>query len=205
MIHNWSNGNKLPVAVEKPFGDAVGVLFLTSLDSKRAHLRAPALQTPPKFHKKTPEKEEKNAFSGGRGNKREILGSPPFGPPPFGPPTLRGPHPSGQPPFPLQAPTLQAPSFWVWVLTPLGPHNSHPHPVSGFGRPPLRVLHPLRPRPLGAPPSSGNLVPHPSGLRPPPQSQKSQKLAVAKVGLAKQGRGQTRSWPKAVVAKLGRA
>ena len=99
-------------------------------------------------------------------------------------PTLRLPI-FGPPKF--RAPTLQAPSFCFLVLTPLGSHNSHPHPVSGFGRPPLRV-------------------PHPSGPHPPPQSQKSQKLAVAKVGLvvAKQGRGQTRSWPNKVVAKLGR-
>ena len=65
-------------------------------NSKRAHLSAPTLQTPPKFHEKTPEREEKNEFCGGRGKKkREILGLPPFGPPPF------GPHPSGP--------------HWIWA------------------------------------------------------------------------------------------
>ena len=43
---------------------------------KRAHLSAPALQTPPKFNEKDQqEREEKNEFCGGRGQKkREILG-----------------------------------------------------------------------------------------------------------------------------------
>ena len=67
---------------------------------QRAHLSAPALQTPPKFHEKTPpEREEKNEFCGGTGKKREILGPPPFGsplflgwaPPPFEPPPFEPP------------------------------------------------------------------------------------------------------------------
>ena len=52
--------------------------------------------------KKTPESEEKNEFSGGRGkNKREILGPPPFWAPPFGAPLFLGlgPHPEKPPPF----------------------------------------------------------------------------------------------------------
>ena len=86
-------------------------------NSNRAHLKAQALQTPPKFHEKTPEKEEKNEFCGGRGKeKREILGPPPFGPPPFlgSGPTLPGPHPSG--PKPLHR----------WGPFPLGPPPPNP-------------------------------------------------------------------------------
>ena len=91
--------------------------------SKRAHFRAPALRTPPKFHEKTPKREKKERkLWREREKKRENL----------------APHPSG-PHF-----------FWVWVLTPSGPHNSHPHPTDcettgrhffqvwapRFGRPP---------------------------------------------------------------------
>ena len=43
--------------------------------SKRAHFRALALQTPPKFHEKTPREGRKKENCGGRGQKkREILG-----------------------------------------------------------------------------------------------------------------------------------
>ena len=53
-------------------------------NSKRAHFRAPALQTPPKFHERTPRERKKNEISGGREQKkREILGLPPFWAPPF--------------------------------------------------------------------------------------------------------------------------
>ena len=43
---------------------------------KRAHIRAPALQTPPKFNGTTPKRRRKNC--GGRGKKKraEILGGP---------------------------------------------------------------------------------------------------------------------------------
>ena len=55
-------------------------------NSKRAHFRAPALQTPPKFHERTPRERErrKKIVAGGGKKKREILGHPPFGAPPFG-------------------------------------------------------------------------------------------------------------------------
>ena len=49
-------------------------------NSKRAHFRALALQTPPKFNAKTPKRGRKKEICGGRWEKkREILGSPPFG------------------------------------------------------------------------------------------------------------------------------
>ena len=48
----------------------------TVREPKRAHV-SPALQTPPKFHERTPEREEQNEFCGGRGKKKsEILGGP---------------------------------------------------------------------------------------------------------------------------------
>ena len=61
-------------------------LHTTTRTSKRAHLSVPALQTPPKFHEKTPREIRKNEISGKREQKkREILGLPPFGPHPSGP------------------------------------------------------------------------------------------------------------------------
>ena len=65
-------------------------------NSKRAHFKAPALQTPPKFHKS--QENEKKENCGGRREKREILGPPPFGAPPFGAPPFGAP-PFGAPPF----------------------------------------------------------------------------------------------------------
>ena len=59
-------------------------------NSKRA--RAPALQTPPKFHEKTPRETQKERNGGGkRKKKREIFGPPPFGAPPFEAPPFRAP------------------------------------------------------------------------------------------------------------------
>ena len=48
-------------------------------NSKRAHLSAPALQTPPKFHEKTPEREDENEFCGGTETKGRNFGPPTFG------------------------------------------------------------------------------------------------------------------------------
>ena len=75
------------------------------------------LQTPPKFHEKTPREGRKNEISGGREKKkREILGPHPsdptlwapnpLGPHPFGPPPLRLPTPSG-PHHPTRPPSHQ--------------------------------------------------------------------------------------------------
>ena len=55
-------------------------------NSKRAFWRALALQTPPKFHEKTP-RETKSVISGGRREKSAK----------FWAPTLLDPHPSGTP------------------------------------------------------------------------------------------------------------
>ena len=75
--------------------------LFTAPKRKRAHLRVPALQTPPKFHEKTPRQSENGS---GRGKKKaRNFGPPDFGPPPFGPPRC------GAPPF--GPPLLQAPPF----------------------------------------------------------------------------------------------
>ena len=68
-------------------------------NSKRAHFRTPALQTPPEFHEKTPRETQKERILWReREKKNKILGTlraptlraptlpPPFGPSPFGPP-----------------------------------------------------------------------------------------------------------------------
>ena len=68
-------------------------------NSKRAHLRVPALQTPPNFHEKTPrEREKERKWGREREKKARNFGPPAFGPPPFEPPTLRS-RPFGPPPF----------------------------------------------------------------------------------------------------------
>ncbi len=42
-------------------------------NSKRAHLSAPALQTPPKFNEKTPQERRKNEIFGGREKKKSEI------------------------------------------------------------------------------------------------------------------------------------
>ena len=82
-------------------------------NSKRAHLRVPAFQTPPKFHEKTP-REKKSENGSGRGEKKpKILGLPRLRPP-----TLRGPT-LGAPPCTHTDPNglaknglAQVPSRW---------------------------------------------------------------------------------------------
>ena len=84
-----------------PPDQAAGARTRQPENSKRAHFRAPALQTPPKFHVRTPRERKKIENCGGRREKkREILGPPPFGAPPF-----------------------WAPLFLGLGLHPLGPHT----------------------------------------------------------------------------------
>ena len=150
-------------------------------NSKRAHLSVPALQTPPKFHEKTPRVRRNNEISGGREQKkREILGPHPSAPtlraPPFGPPTLRAPNPSG--PQPFGQPTLRAPN--PWGPQPFGPPTLRaPNPsgptFSGFGPPPgphpsgpSRAPTPPGPHPSGPPPLRAPTPPGPHPFGPPP-------------------------------------
>ena len=88
---------------------------------KRAHFTAPALQTPPKFHERTPRGRERRKKIVAGEKKREILGPPPFGAPPFGVPPFGAP-PFGAPPF--GGPTLRAPPFGGPTLG--GPKIQHP-------------------------------------------------------------------------------
>ena len=100
-------------------------------NSKRAHLSAPTLQTPPKFHERTPKERKKKENCGGRREKKARN----FGPPTLRGstlrgstlrgPTLRGPHPSGPPPF-------GAPLFLGFGPPPFGPT------VSRFGASTIR-------------------------------------------------------------------
>ena len=99
--------------------------------SKRAHLRAPALQTPPKFNEKTSQRGKKRTnFAAGGKKKREILGPPPFGAPPFGAPPFWAP-PFWAPPFwapPFWAPPFWAPPFWAppfWLHPSSGQLKTH--------------------------------------------------------------------------------
>ena len=86
-------------------------------NSKRAHLRAPALQTPPKFHERTPSERKKKENCGGRREKKARN----FGPPTLLGPTFSGSHPSGPHNF--------GPSLWAlggaytFRAPPFGPHH----------------------------------------------------------------------------------
>ena len=79
-------------------------------NSKRAHLSAPALQTPPKFHEKTPREGRKERILR-RDSEKKV--APPFGPPPFEPPPFE-PPPFEPPPFeppPFEPPPFEPPPF----------------------------------------------------------------------------------------------
>ena len=56
-------------------------------NSKRAHFRAPALQTPPNFNERSPKRERKTENVAGEEKKKKArnFGPPPCGAPPFGP------------------------------------------------------------------------------------------------------------------------
>ena len=113
-------------------------------NSIRAHLSAPALQTPPKFHEKTPrEGRKKRILRRERKKKTRMaptLRAPTFGPPPFGPPTFSG---LGPPPFStLPAHTIGAP-------TPLdSPPNAHPTPGQQRDHPRQLNTHKKKPEQL---------------------------------------------------------
>ena len=79
-VHIWALGLSCETPAAPP-DRAAGARTRQPENSKRAHFRAPALQTPPKFHVRRGKK------------KREILPPPPFGALPFGAP------PFGAPPF----------------------------------------------------------------------------------------------------------
>ena len=86
-------------------------------NSKRAHLMAPALQTPPTFNEKTPrERQKERKWVREREKKAQNFWPPPFGPPPFGPhssgsPVFSGFGPSPFEPLPRAWPTFQSPTM----------------------------------------------------------------------------------------------
>ena len=130
-MHVWALGLSCETPAAPP-DRAAGARTRQPENSKRAHLSAPALQTPPKFHEKDQKRGKNNKNCGGRGKKARNFGPPPFGPHPLGlhpsgPSLFLGlaPHPWGAPPFgtppfgalgaPPRGPTLRGPHFfWVW-------------------------------------------------------------------------------------------
>ena len=86
----------LGLSCEAPAAPKPPGFHTTAREPKRAHLSAPALQTP-KFHEKTPREGGKERILWREGKKREILGPPPFWAPPF------------------WAPPFEAPFFQVWA------------------------------------------------------------------------------------------
>ena len=128
-----------PMSGEKFIFPIAPGFHTTARETKRAHFRTPALQTPPKFHEKTPRETQKERNGGGKGKKkREILGLPPFGAPPF------GAHPSGAPPF--GAPLFLGSGLPPLGAPPFGAPQSGPPPS---GPSPLRGPTPLRGHTLG--------------------------------------------------------
>ena len=191
-------------------------------NSKRAHFTAPALQTPPKFHERTPRERKKKENCGGKREKKtRNFGLPtlsglhpsglhPSGPPPFGAPTLWGPHLrgptfSGFGPPPFGASTLRG-------LHPSGPHPSGPQPsgpqpsgptFAGFGPPPSG------PPPFGGPTLCGPKIQHPKMGRS--RNWPKSKLAEVKIGRSqnwpksKLAEVEKKSWPKSKLAEVDRA
>ena len=114
-------------------------------NSKRAHFRAPALQTPPKFHERTPRERKKKENCGGKKEKSAKFWAP---------------HPSGLHPSKLHpsGSTLRGPTFsglhffWVWASTLRGPTFSRfgppPFGAPTFGAPTFGA-HPSGPQPSG--------------------------------------------------------
>ena len=124
-----------------PLDRAAGARTRQPENSKRAHLSAPVLQTPPKIPREDPQRDTETAK---RWREKEEKarnfgplhpsGPHPFGAPPFRGPTLSGPHPFGAPPFrgptllgphpsgpTLRGPTLRGPTF-----SRFGPHPATP-------------------------------------------------------------------------------
>ena len=116
-------------------------------NSKRAHLSAPALQTPPTFHEKTPREGRKERILRRDREKKSAK----FWAPHPSAPDPSGPHPSGPHPW--------GPTFSGFGPPPFG---APPFGAPPFGASTLRGLHPSGPPPFGAHPSG----PHPSGPHP---------------------------------------
>ena len=123
-MHVWALGLSCETPAAPP-DRAAGARTRQPENSKRAHFTAPALQTPPKFHERTPRERKKKENCGGKREKKREN---------FGPPTLRGSTLRGST---LRGSTLRGPNLRGPNLLPL---------FLGLG------LHPRGLHPLGAPP-----------------------------------------------------
>ena len=104
-VHIWALGLSCETPAAPP-DRAAGARTRQPENSKRAHFTAPALQTPPKFHERTPRERKKKETCGGKREEKARN----FGLPTLRASTLRGLHPSGPPPFgasTLRGPTLR--------------------------------------------------------------------------------------------------
>ena len=147
-------------------------------NSKRAHFRAPALQTPPKFHAKTPRERKKKENCGGKRGKKTRN---------FGPPTLRGS-------------TLRAPLFLGLGLHPLRglrPSGPPPFGASTLGAPLFLGLglHPFRPT-LRGPTLCRPKIQHPKIGR-------SRNWPKSNLPNSKKRAGRSRNWPKSIAIVVG--
>ena len=126
-------------------------------------------------------RKERNFAAGEGKKKREILAPPPFGPP-FGP--QLGPHPSGPPPF--KPPRFQAPTLFLC----LGPHPFGPllPPLDTHSLAPLLPLLTLK----NATIDRG-------------QSRRDRGHNTSRPNEVVAQQRKTVCWPKAAVAKVGRA
>ena len=102
------------------FGQGRRGSHTTARELQTRTFERPALQTPPKFHERTPRERKKKENCGGKWGLPTLRAPHPFGPPTFGAPTFSGfgPPPSGPPPF-------VCPPFWVppfWAPHPSGLH-----------------------------------------------------------------------------------
>ena len=196
-MHIWALGLSCETPAAPP-DRAAGARTRQPENSKRAHLRVPALQTPPKFHEKDKREGKKNKNCGRRGKKkREILGPHPSGLHPSG---LHpsGLHPSGL--HPLGAPTLRAPPFGAppFGVPPFWLHPSGPHFFWVW--PPHLLLAPLHP-PCWAPTLPGPL----QNKKLAKVGQHSETLKLAKCGLAKFGQQKLAKCGPIRMAKSGLA
>ena len=83
-------------------------------NSKRAHFKAPALQTPPKFHERTPKREEKERKLWREGKNTRN----------FGPPSLRSPTLWALPSPPIPTHTIWPNSVWPNSVEKIGQMRS---------------------------------------------------------------------------------
>ena len=186
-MHVWALGLSCETPAAPP-DRAAGARTRQPENSKRAHLSARALQTPPKFHERPTREGEKNEkLWREREKKARNFGPPPFGAPTFRGPTLRAPTFSRFGPPTLRGPTLRGPTLRGHTLRPTlrGPtlrgHTLRGHTLGGSS--------------LQAPPGS-TLRGHTLGGSPFGLKNRKINTKLAKVGLAKVGHpnfGQSRS------------